>query len=63
MKKNKLSPNSGLKKQVRIPFQANTSLEEALKRITLPVKTVDDIRAGLNEGRLEHVRKKGEDRV
>lgn len=36
-------PNPGLEEQVGVALEANARLEEALKRVALPVETVDDL--------------------
>ena len=38
-------PDPSLKEQITAPLQANASLQECLKRIALPVKTVNDLSA------------------
>ena len=38
-------PDSSFKEQIAAPLQANTSLQECLERIALPVKTVNDLSA------------------
>ncbi len=44
-------------------LQAQASLEEHLERVPLPAQAVDDIGAGLDQRRLQHVREEREDAV
>ena len=57
------SPNTSLKKQIGVTLQPDTSFEEALKSVALPVEVVDDVGTRRDEQHLEHVGEKGEDRV
>ena len=56
-------PDASLEKEIATTLETDASLEEGLERVALAVERVDDVRAGLDERRLEHVREEGEDRV
>ncbi len=53
-------PDARLEQQVAAALQPNARLEERLERVALPVQRVHDVRAGLHERRLEHVRQQRE---
>jgi hypothetical protein len=38
-----LSPDSSLKKHIAVGFQANASLQKALKGVALPVEAIDHL--------------------
>lgn len=57
------SPNTALQKDVTQILQSKTSLEEPFDGVPLPSERVDDVVAGLDEGRLEHVGQEREDGV
>ena len=44
-------------------LQPNTSLKELLQAVPLPAQAINDVSARLDQGCLEHVRKKGEDGI
>ena len=56
-------PDAGLEQKVAAPLNADAGLEERLERVALAVEAVDDVGAGLDERRLEHVRQEREHRV
>jgi hypothetical protein len=56
-------PHTGLEQQIRVGLEADAGLEERLERVALAGERVDDVRAGLDERRLEHVRQEREHRV
>lgn len=56
-------PKAGLEQQIRIVLEPDTRLEERLERIALAAQAVHDVRARLDERRLEHVREQAEDWV
>jgi hypothetical protein len=56
-------PSPGSEHQITIVLQTETSLEEDLETIPLPVERVDDIGSRLDKRRLEHVGQEREDRV
>ena len=57
------SPETRFEQQIARAFEPDARLEERLEGVALAVERVDDVRAGLDERGLEHVRKKGEDWV
>ena len=57
------SPQPTLKEQIALPLKPQTRFHEHLQRIPLAPERIDDVRAGLDERRLEHVAEQAEDRV
>ena len=56
-------PNASLEQEVAAALEADAGLEECFERVALAVEAVDDVGAGLDERRLEHVRQEREHRV
>lgn len=56
-------PSPGRQQQITIVLQSDTSLEEHLQSVPLPVERVDNVGSGLDERGLEHVRQERKDRV
>ena len=56
-------PDARLHEQVAAALETDARLQERLERVALAVEAVHDVGAGLDEGRLEHVRQKREHRV
>lgn len=56
-------PGPSRQQQVATVLETETSLEEHLKSVPLPVERVDDIGTGLDERCLEHVGQERQDRV
>ena len=57
------SPDARLEQEVARALEADARLEERLERVALAPERVHDVRAGLHERRLEHVREQREHRV
>ena len=58
-----LLPHPRLKEQVALALQAQARLHEHLERTPLAAERIDDVRAGLDERRLEHVAEQAEDGI
>lgn len=56
-------PDPGVQQQVIRVLQTETSLEELLQSVPLPVERVDDVLTGFDKWRLEHVRQERENTV
>ena len=56
-------PDARLEEEVARALEADARLEERFERVGLAVERVDDVRAGLDERRLEHVREQRQDGV